>query len=175
MTEKGRHLWLDRNWQYCLFCPHLVEDEIHFVLVCEKINRFQKNIYTPSKFPCYPNERHFCTPMSTRNVYLLRQLSIFSIVLKEDVHCLYHSQIHESRLDVYKWIYIIIWFHISYCHVSVILLQKELLYFLFTHHVYVYEPMAYITVYKLFNLNAFYSSQVTSTLKSTNMWSTFDR
>ena len=34
MIEAGRHKKLNANERFCPFCPHVVEDEIHFLFDC---------------------------------------------------------------------------------------------------------------------------------------------
>jgi len=49
MIEKGRHLNLDKDSRYCPVCLHnvirIVEDEMHFLLVCPLYNTIRKELF----------------------------------------------------------------------------------------------------------------------------------
>ena len=49
MIEKGRHLNLDEDYRYCPVCLHngirIVEDEIHFLLVCPLYSNLRKELF----------------------------------------------------------------------------------------------------------------------------------
>ena len=76
MIEKGRHLGIERNLRYCLFCNNVIECEFHFVLVCPlyKELRFK---YIPQKLYLHPNLNKFFILMASTDKEIIRNLSMF--------------------------------------------------------------------------------------------------
>ena len=44
MIEKGRHLNIERTQRFCPFCPNFVEDERHFLLVCNQYRYIRQEL-----------------------------------------------------------------------------------------------------------------------------------
>ena len=93
MINKGRKTSIEKEYRFCPFCKDVVENEIHFTLVC----------------PCYHDLREICIPnhvlvkqpldaykylLQTTNVNIITQLSLFikhalakrDILVKQIVH-----------------------------------------------------------------------------------------
>ena len=45
MIEKGRHLRINKNKRFCSFCPHEIEDELHFLLSCETFKLHRRKLF----------------------------------------------------------------------------------------------------------------------------------
>ena len=49
MIEKGRHLNIDKSIRFCPFCPNIVEDEKHFLIVCGKYKHLRAELLRHAK------------------------------------------------------------------------------------------------------------------------------
>ena len=63
--EKGKFRAVERENRRCLFCPHLIEDEFHFMLICNKSDDLRK-FYLQAKYYTSPNTHKFCILMSSK-------------------------------------------------------------------------------------------------------------
>ena len=63
--EKGRYMAVERENRRWLFCPQLIEDEYHFMLICNKYDDLRK-LYLQAKYYTSPNTHKFCIFMSSK-------------------------------------------------------------------------------------------------------------
>jgi len=79
MIEKGRHLNLDKEYRYCHVCLHnvirIVEDEMHFLLVCPLYNTLRKELFPTQWQTNFVCQRSFYNIMSDKNKCNIVQLS----------------------------------------------------------------------------------------------------
>ena len=66
--EKGRYRAVERENRRCFFCPHLIEDKYHFMLICNKYDDLGK-LYLQAKYYTSPNTHKFCILMSSKKRY----------------------------------------------------------------------------------------------------------
>ena len=94
MIEKGRHLRINKNKRFCSFCPHEIEDELHFLLSCEtfKLHRRKlfENVNTRNDgFLRYDQRTKFTSLLTDPEVihftaiYLYKTLEIRDFLLKQ--------------------------------------------------------------------------------------------
>jgi hypothetical protein len=78
--EIGRYDGVPREERFCKVCNSgLVEDEFHFVLVCDHyVTERQRCI--PQYFRLYPTPDKFCKLMKSNNKYILNNLSKFVLL-----------------------------------------------------------------------------------------------
>ena len=83
--EKGRHSKppIGRNERFCRYCKNIVEDEIHFILVCSEYN-FEREIFLNQIHSLYPNfktipsaDQKFIYLMTNENKCFLEYFSAF--------------------------------------------------------------------------------------------------
>ena len=89
--EVGRHRDIDRELRKCPFGCDRIEDEYHFLLVCDKFKEI-RNQYIPFKYINNPNIHKFNMLLSSNNVDIIQSLSAY----------LYHAfRLRQSMLDMY--------------------------------------------------------------------------
>ena len=88
MIEKGRHQKLKREQRLCPFCPTLVEDEIHFLLICSGYKTMREKLFSEigEKIPNFQNFQN-----DQKFLYLMANHNLASITAK------YVSKMMELR------------------------------------------------------------------------------
>lgn len=76
MIEKGRHFNITREDRVCIYCETVIEDEYHFMIICPLYSNL-RSMYLPVYYFQYPSVEKFYDLMSTENVSLLRNLSMY--------------------------------------------------------------------------------------------------
>lgn len=74
--ERGRYAGQTRESRVCKLCKKLVEDEYHFVLICQTYNEIRIS-YIPQKYYRNPNVHKFIMLMSTTNAKLIQDLALY--------------------------------------------------------------------------------------------------
>ena len=79
MTEKGRHLNIERSLRLCQFCnANVIEDEYHFLLVCPFYRDLRRK-YFKNYYFSWPNVHKFNLLMQTRSPTILKKLAKYLI------------------------------------------------------------------------------------------------
>ena len=59
MIERGRHMNIDRKYQYCSYCllrnNMVIEDEVYFLLICPQYNMLRQINFIQEWFICRPS------------------------------------------------------------------------------------------------------------------------
>jgi len=78
MIEKGRHMKIDRQFRFCQYCQtkniYVIDDELHFLLVCEKVKQLRHKYFLEEWLHSDPSEALFIRLMSDssqRGIYAL--------------------------------------------------------------------------------------------------------
>lgn len=74
--ETGRWQQIDRDERCCHLCRSEIGDEFHYILVCNKLKNVRK-LYLPNYCHIRPNVIKFKNLMQSKNISVLRKLSIF--------------------------------------------------------------------------------------------------
>ena len=88
-VEKGRYYGISREFRFCPYCQCILEDELHFVLICPLYSDIRK-LYIDPAYTNNPSEHSFFTLMSSRSSFTIKNLAMF----------LYYS--FEKRNDYIK-------------------------------------------------------------------------
>ena len=81
MIEKGRHNKTEIENRFCPFCLNLVEDEIHFLLICKTFREIRCPIVQPNLDPYSLNTEQ----LKNRFIYLIKK----NTKIKEIARCIY--------------------------------------------------------------------------------------
>ena len=76
MSEKGRYDDVPREFRFCVYCDGIVEDEIHFLLICPLYSNLRE-VYIDDRFTSNANTWSFLRIMSCRNEIVIRNLAMF--------------------------------------------------------------------------------------------------
>lgn len=74
--ETGRHRCIEKENRNCPFCIIPIEDEYHFLLVCNKYCDLRRH-YLPAKYVTSPNLHKFNILMSTKNDTIIQSLATY--------------------------------------------------------------------------------------------------
>ena len=104
--EVGRHRDIDRELRKCPVGCDRIEDEYHFLLVCDNFKEI-RNQYIPFKYINNPNIHKFHMLMSSNNVDIIQSLSAtYTMLLGYATACLIRIDIIYTR---FFYIYITCW------------------------------------------------------------------
>lgn len=77
MIEKGRHFSIVREEPVCVYCETAIEDEYHFMFICPLYSNL-RSMYLPVYYAQHPSVEIFYDLMSTENVSLIQNLSMYT-------------------------------------------------------------------------------------------------
>ena len=85
MIEVGWYYGIDREERHCPYCECVVEDELHFLLVCPLYSVLRSR-YIEDRYYLDPSIHNMQLLMSSKNETLLRNLACFIYYALKEKH-----------------------------------------------------------------------------------------